>query len=254
MINLNSGSNFVPGRGPAGADPPISEAINAAIDRGLVEARAGQPRRSYLGASVLGDPCMRKLVYEYRHEPIVPFDGLTLRIFDAGHAFEELSIRWLRAGGFDLRDRNPNTGLQYEFETARGQIEGHADGVIVAGPAIGLHYPVLWEHKALNQKSWSDLVKRGLAASKEVYYGQVQLYMGYLQFAECLFTALNKNSCELYHEIVPFNLAEAQRLSDRAVDIIRTAETSGLPPRIAAQPDNFSCRDCGFAPTCWSPA
>ena len=30
-----------------------------------------------------------------------------LRIFEAGHQFEDLSIRWLRAAGFDLRDPAP---------------------------------------------------------------------------------------------------------------------------------------------------
>jgi hypothetical protein len=33
-----------------------------------------------------------------------------------------------------------------------------------------------------------------------------------------LFTALNKDSCELYHEHVPFDPATAQELSDKAVD------------------------------------
>ncbi len=32
-----------------------------------------------------------------------------------------------------------------------------ADGVIVAGPDVGIRWPCLWEHKALGQKSWTDL-------------------------------------------------------------------------------------------------
>jgi hypothetical protein len=250
MMDFGHGSGLVPG-GRSKAAPTISEAINAAIDDRLVAIRVGQPHRDYLGASILGDPCMRKLVYEYRHESATPHDGLTLRRFDAGDVFEQLSIKWLRAGGFDLRCVNPNTGRQYEFETAHGRIKGHADGVIMGGPSVGLAYPVLWEHKALNTRSWSNLVKLGLAESKEIYYGQVQLYLAYLKLDECLFTALNKNSCELYHEIVPLNLSEAQRLSDRAVQIIKSAESGKVPPRIATQPDNFSCRHCSFLPICW---
>ena len=45
--------------------------------------------------------------------------------------------------------------------------------------------------------------------------------------------------------------AEAQRLSDRAVDIIRAAQAGELPPRIAANPDFYLCRFCPFQTRCW---
>ena len=67
-----------------------------------------QRARDYLGGSRIGEPCARKLVYELTKVPIDDgkgFDGRMLRIFDAGHQFEDLSIRWLRAAGFDLRDK-----------------------------------------------------------------------------------------------------------------------------------------------------
>jgi hypothetical protein len=50
---------------------------------------------------------------------------------------------------------------------------------------------------------------------------------------------------------VPFDAAEAQRLSDRAVDILRAAEARELPPRIAAQADFYLCRFCPYAARCW---
>ena len=121
------------------------------------------------------------------------FDGAILRIFDAGHQFETLSIRWLRGAGFDLRTERADGG-QFGFEAAGGKLRGHIDGVIVAGPDVGLRWPALWEHKALNTKSWNDLVKRGLALSKPVYFAQVQLYMGYLDLETALVTALNKDT------------------------------------------------------------
>src|SRR4029077_6926680 len=83
------------------------------------------------------------------------FGGRTLRIFDAGHQFEALSICWLRAAGFDLRTHR-SSGEQFGFVTANGRIRGHIDGVIVGGPDVGVVWPALWEHKALNAKSWSD--------------------------------------------------------------------------------------------------
>ena len=57
-------------------------------------------------------------------------------------------------------------------------MRGHIDGVITAGPDVGIAWPALWEHKALNARSWTDTVKRGLRASKPVYYGQVAALHG----------------------------------------------------------------------------
>ncbi len=130
-------------------------------------------------------------------------------------------------------------------------MRGHIDGVIVAGPDIGVAWPALWEHKALNSKSWNDLVKHGLAISKPVYYGQVQIYMAYMELEVALFTALNKDTQALHHEIIRFDSAHAQALSDKAVEIIRAADAGELPPRIATASDFYLCRLCPYHRRCW---
>ncbi len=75
--------------------------------------------------------------------------------------------------------------------------------------------------------------------------------MAYMELERALFTALNKDSQALHHEIVPLDLQAAQALSDKAVDIIRAAEAGELPPRIAASPDFYLCRWCAYAERCW---
>lgn len=250
-IDLNHGSGFIYGR--IGHAISVSDRVNALIDAALVARNRRQQPRDYLGGSRIGEPCARKLVYEVTHTPKDEgrdFDGAILRIFDAGHQFETLSIRWLRGAGFDLRTERADGG-QFGFEAAGGKLRGHIDGVIVAGPDVGLRWPVLWEHKALNAKSWNDLVKRGLRASKPVYFAQVQLYMGYLELETALVTALNKDTEALHHEVVGFDPSSAQALSDKAVDILRAAEAGELPPRIAAARDFYLCRMCAYAERCW---
>ena len=254
MIDLNTKSGFV-----YGAKSPSDTAgqhINALIDSALLEQHRQQRRRDYLGGSRIGEPCARKLVFELTNAPIDEgkgFDGRMLRIFDAGHEFEDLSIRWLRAAGFDLRDKGQD-GRQFGFSIAGGAIRGHIDGVIVAGPDVGISWPALFEHKSLNAKSWTDLVNRGVALSKPIYYAQLQIYMAYMDLASALFTALNKDTQALYHEIVGFDPSTAQALSDKAVDIIRAAQAGELPPRIAQNPDFHLCRWCFFAQRCWRDA
>ena len=251
IVDLNHGSGSVYGR--IGDGIGVSDRINALIDEALVARNRRQRPRDYLGGSRIGEPCARKLVYEVTHTPKdegKDFDGAILRIFDAGHQFETLSIRWLRGAGFDLRTERTDGG-QFGFEAAGGKLRGHIDGVILAGPNVGLKWPALWEHKALGSKSWNDLVKHGLALSKPVYFSQVQLYMGYLELETALVTALNKDTQALHHEVVPFDPSSAQALSDKAVDILRAAEAGEMPPRIAASADFFLCRFCPYAARCW---
>lgn len=253
MLDLNHHSGFVYGRA-AGEPVPLGARINAHIDAALVAERDAQRPRDYLGASRIGEPCARRLVYEFTKTLVDPgkeFAGQTLRIFEAGHVFEDLAIRWLRSAGFDLRTQTREGG-QFGFETAGGRIRGHVDGVIVGGPEIGLTWPVLWEHKALKASSWNDTAKKGVRASKPVYFAQMQIYMAYMALDAALFTALNKDTCELYHEHVPFDAAEAQALSDKAVGVLRAAQAGELLPRIAAHADFYLCRFCPFSARCWS--
>lgn len=254
IVDFNHDSGFVYGRISHAVS--LTDHVNALIDAALVQRNRMQQPRDYLGGSRVGEPCARKLVYEVTHtakDEGKDFDGAILRIFDAGHQFETLSIRWLRGAGFDLRTERRDGG-QFGFEAAGGKLRGHIDGVIVAGPDIGVAWPALWEHKALGAKSWNDLVKRGLALSKPIYFAQVQLYMGYLEIDSALVTALNKDTQALHHELVPFDRQVAQALSDKAVDVLRAADAGELPPRIAAASDFYLCRMCAYARRCWEGA
>ena len=81
-------------------------------------------------------------------------------------------------------------------------------------PDVGITWPALWEHKALGSKSWNDVVKRGLAVSKPVYFAQAQLYMAYMTLDIALVTVLNRDTQRLAHEVVPFDPATAQAFLD----------------------------------------
>jgi hypothetical protein len=189
----------------------LSRLINREIDRALITERALEVKHDYLGASVLGDPCDHRLAYRYAGVEEDGIDGRRLRIFEAGHAFEGMLVRWLRLAGFDLRDLNPDTGKQFEFSA--GDVRGHVDGIIARGPDLGVSYPLLWEAKSLNDAGWGKLLHNGLEAANQIYFGQVQTYLSQLppivpyggvspvRLKTCLFTALNKDTCALYHEL-----------------------------------------------------
>jgi hypothetical protein len=220
--------------------------ISALVDA-AVEAKAAQERpRDYLGASILGKPCARYLQYCYFNTPKnKPFSGRILRIFQRGHAGEDWMIGWLRQAGFVLSDR------QGGFSTAGGRIQGHCDGAIVAGPE-GYAYPCLWENKVLGAKGWNKTDKEGVKKAYPDYYGQLQLYMAYLDLADnsALFTALNADTMKIHAELVPFDPQEAQRLSDRAVTVLKACDAGDLLPRLSDDSTWFQCKWCDYHGRC----
>lgn len=232
----------------------ISGQVTALIDAGMKNKHAQQAARQYLGASRLGIACERALQYEYAQAPVdygCETQGQMLRIFERGHVMEECMGQWLRTAGFDLRTRKPN-GEQFGFSVIDGHLQGHIDGVIVAGPE-GFAYPALWENKCLGNKSWRELEKKQLAVAKPVYAAQVALYQAYLELHEhpALFTALNADTMEIYSELVPFDATLAQRMSDRAVKVISATEVGELLPRSFNDPTHFECRMCARQDRCW---
>ena len=110
----------------------------------------------------------------------------------------------------------------------------------------------------MNAKNWRACVKDGVAKAKPVYATQIALYEAYMEGtvpgisdAPALFTAINKDTAELHHELVPFDAALAQSMSDRAVRILQATDAGELLPRVATTPDFFECRFCPWAERCW---
>lgn len=266
MIDLNTGSGANLGPRTFGDD------VNDVIDAGILARRGREPKRTYLGASLLGHPCDRYLAYDYAHVP--PDEELTaakIRIFDIGHAmedfvaeqmgagedqvFKDAAARWFIDAGFDLRVKD-STGKQFGWEAIEGKMKGHVDGAFVSGPALlnrwGISYPALWETKALNNKSWNQIKKHGLKIGNERYYGQCSVNMGYMSVWHTIFTACNKNTQQMHHELIEFDPARAQLLSDRGLNTIRSHEAGALPPRCTNNRDFHICKKCDRRVGCWS--
>lgn len=248
--------NFAPKPGAA-----WSNQFEGLIDRAMQAENAAQPKRNYIGASRLGEECLRKLGYEFHHAPKDEgrdFSGRILRVFERGHMGEDAMARRLRLAGFELVTHKPD-GTQIGFGTGwsdeRGcfTISGHLDGVITKAPyEAGLATPALWENKVLGDKSWNDTVKKGVKASKPLYYAQMMLYQAYLDLADNpgLFTAENGNTGAIYAEKVPFDAAAAQAASDKGVKVV-TANAPEELPRISTKATDYRCKWCDYSATCW---
>ena len=72
----------------------LSDRINTLIEKSLQQGHSQKPKRTYLGASRLGEPCARALQYEYTQTPRdQTFTGQTLRIFEMGHVLEKMALQ-----------------------------------------------------------------------------------------------------------------------------------------------------------------
>jgi hypothetical protein len=225
---------------------PVSVAINGAIERAA--AQAAELPRQYLGASIVGNECLRKVQYDWWCKP--EHSARIKEIFNRGHYFEERSRQSLIRVGFKFA---PPEVLA--FTALNGSLRGHADGIIIAGPndlPAYLIYPLLWEAKALNAKNWRAIERDGLEKAFPQYAAQIVLYQKYFDIKNpALFTALNADTCEWLHLLVPFNGERAQAWSDRAVTVIEATRAGELLPRVTDDYSHFRCKMCGHRKRCW---
>jgi len=228
------------------SEKSISVAINDLIEQ-------AEPReenvRQYLGASSIGSECLRRIQYDWMVD--AKHVSQTRDRFRRGHLFEELSRQHFVRAGFVFA---PNDRLA--FKAVEGLFRGHADGIIVAGPDLpGVGYPCLWEHKCLYAKGWRPLERDGLAKAYPHYAAQVSLYQAYLDATEhpAIFTAINADTCERLHVLVPFDAGAAQHWSDRAVVVIEATRAGELLPRVTDNPSDWRCKICSHRERCWNP-
>jgi len=232
---------------------PVAASVVALLGDAMIAKRAKQESRQYLGASMWGDPCDRKLGFMYhKAKPDADFKPEILRIFDMGHDGESRMAEYIKAAGFKLLTADED-GKQFGFSAAGGKLKGHIDGVILAGPdCVKIAWPALWENKALNDKGWRESVAKGIKEAKPLYYAQAQVYMAYMELQVCVFTIQNRNTGEVHAEIIPFDARAAQDASDRAVRVVSSASPAELN-RIARESTDFRCKFCDFRTTCWTP-
>lgn len=212
------------------------------LDEGIVKARASEPKREYLGASVLGIECDRQLWYEY-HAPIPIEDPRILRIFDLGKSIEELVLVWLVQSGISVWTKDSN-GEQFGFIDSL--IAGHWDGIVVGLPESAA--PHVLEVKSAKASSFKEFESKGLTAANHRYYIQCQVYMLKAGVEDCLFICVNKDTCELYIERVKLDKAVAENAIMRGKEIVATKE---MPDRKYSKSSHFRCKMCSYRNRCW---
>ena len=228
---------------------PLNVAINAYVEQASACKHANDQPRGYLGASLIGDECLRKIQFEWM-VATTNFPARVRSIFARGHFFEGESRQLLINAGFAFA---PPEVLG--FIAVDGLIAGHADGIIIKAPAVpGLYLatPALWEHKALNAKNYRAVERDGLAKVFPRYAAQVALYQNFLKVVAnpALVTITNADTCERLYFTVLFDARRAQEASDRAVQVIEATRVGELLPRLDQSLEDFRCKMCSRRERC----
>lgn len=230
----------------------LSDRINFLIDSQIDATAAESQARGYLGASVVGHYCERAVQYQLlaargEVERKTPAARI-MRIFDRGNTYEEKARQWLKDAGFVF-------GKQRGFSDFDGQFKGHVDGVIVGWDDLTVGCPIilpaLWENKCLGSKSWNKLEKEKLKDYSSTYFTQVILYCHYLGLKWCLFTAVNSDTMEIYHELIQYDPMEAELARSRVHTVIVASNEDVMVARCTSDKNFYQCKWCDWYKMCW---
>lgn len=263
--------------------PMLDEAIAAKAKADYDATRGsgeGEVAAKRIGAGYIGTECARDLAFRYHRHPKEDRTssvnkGELQRHAESGHWTEAKTAEWLRLVGFQIetfqKDKETGQALidpwgkpkQIGWKAARNQqtgqyrMAGEVDGVIVGiNPPESqlwkaLKPPALWESKKATDKKWKKFSKETVKKADPRYYGQLQANMAYMGVAQTLFSMLNLDTMKYYFEVVAFDATEAQRISDRAVQILESDHAFQMP-RLGRSEDDHVCKFCDFARVCWS--
>lgn len=233
-------------------------------------ATEDQSRRTYLGASEIGERCSRKLWYKFRWCGQEQFDGRMLRLFARGDREEPVVRDLLNGSGFivqhpfpgedeDLTEFQRAHNERFRFKDCEGHFAGKCDGVAGEGDykkwqnfeidedSVEWCLLEIKTWKILGGGNFSDLKRQGVKECEPKYYAQLQTYLGQLGLENALFIAVCKENDDIYIEIVPFNQQDFAVCLSKAESVINATSP---PERISNNPTTFSCRYCNFRSLC----
>lgn len=216
--------------------------------------------RYYLGASIAGHECNRRLWYEHRGLRSDMPDAETIRKFEDGHTGELIMARRLRK----VREIDLWTDIgyldgtgemrQWEVSWYGGHVSGHLDGVI-RGIVEAPKTPHVWEHKASAEKYVNELdkirrevgEKNALERWNWIYFVQAQLYMLGMKLTRHFLTVSTPGERRSISVRTNFDKDAAAAALARAGDVVKLNRP---PSRISEDRTYFRCRYCPCTSYC----
>lgn len=227
----------------------LANTIHADVEHATSEFFAEGFRR-HLGASIIGHECARYLFNAFRWVHKEKVEGRMRRLWNRGHLEEPRFIKWLRLIGFTVHefDHEGDGETQYRIEGAHGHFGGSLDSIAYAPERYGLgDTPLLPEYKTHADKYFKAVKKDGVKKAQPKHYKQMCAYGRAYQIKFGLYCAVNKNTDELYYEVVWLDWSQADDLFRKAEYIIFSTTP---PPKISETPTYYQCKMCSLVGVC----
>lgn len=202
--------------------------------------------RSHMGASLIGGECARAIWYNFHWATRSNFEGRIIRLFNRGHLEEARFISMLLMIGCNIYQQDEK-GNQFRISHAEGHFGGSGDGIAIGIPDLPPGTAALTEFKTHNDKSFAELKAKGVRDAKFEHYVQMNVYMRKMGLAAALYLAVNKNTDELYGEIILLDTSVADQFLDRGEKIVWMDEP---PSKMNESPGFYKCRFCDHRPVC----
>lgn len=230
-----------------------------------------EPPRKHFGASQVGGECLAEMWLNFRWTKIEENAGHMCRLLNRGHLEEARFVQWLEGIGFEVREIDPETGKQYRIKGVKGHFGGSLDSLLKPPSRYNLPEDLcvwLGEFKTYNEKSftklagvkppWNEFKKGGALArrkggdgmrkTKPQHYIQMCSYGRAYGFKFGLYLAVNKNTDELYFEIVELDWSLADDGFRKAETVINSQT---IPQRISMTPTYSYCKNlCDYVGIC----
>ena len=182
-----------------------------------------------------------------------PPAGRILVLFDLGNAVENHLVELLRRAGFEVQDRDPNTGEQFRITGFGEKASGRLDGIIRFRHRNTTNEWDLLEIKSANTKKFDELLSIGLYQDWNPVYGdQVQIYMGRYGLKHSLVIVECKDDSRIYVEIIDFDPDRYRDLWAKAERIVNSPTLLPRPSDGKSQYCDF-CKYCSHQKWCWGP-
>lgn len=210
------------------------------------EAIANQPPdelRRYIGASSIGRPCSREIWYAFSGIVGEKHPAQLKKTFDVGSQLEKLIISYVRLAGFMVAEPSHENNYLFVDDKEVPIFQGHLDGILLMNNEL----PVILEIKTAKNSSFQKFQKHGLRLWSDAYWAQIHSYMGMSGYKQAVLLAMNKDTSELHHEWVDFDLAFYKELRMKALAISAIGEP---PERINRSAYYYLCQNCQYKGIC----
>lgn len=220
--------------------------------------------RNHLGASEIGNPCLAKAWGKFRWLKLEHHSGRMRRLFERGQLEENRFVKILRGIGFEVHELDAN-GKQFRISGSKGHFGGSLDGICKAPARYEIPDDIIIvdEFKTHSDKSFTKLAgskdkatgerkfvtgTNGVRVTKPVHYSQMCSYARAYGYRYALYVAVNKDTDELYFEIIQADWSHADDLFRKADSVIFSQQQ---PAKIAQTETFFECKYCHLSRICF---